>query len=193
MQLLQHLKESGQTNIYEEYAKQVLSHFKIQYPDEIDLYEICRRYGIIIKPLDPNYCPYDVDSSLNAFSISKGINRRGLIYLKPELDSISKKLCLAEEFCHLYLHHNNQINLSEHELNKCEIQAKKMSAFLLMPSRFIKDVYNAAFEQPVMVSEIADYFLVTQEFAHYRLELMYHHHVEAILKFKGKLGTIGYF
>lgn len=192
MQLPQ-IKHNSTTNKYEDYANKVLSHFKINYPDEIDLYELCWRYGIKIKPLAPDYCPYEVDKSIKAFSISTGMNRRGLIYLDPDLDSIAKKICLAEEFCHLYLHHNNQLIKSIYEINKTEKQAKKMSAYLLMPSRFIKDVYNAAYEQPVMVSEIADYFLVTEEFAHYRLELMYSHHVEAILKFKGKLGTIGYF
>lgn len=44
-----------------------------------------------------------------------------------------------------------------------------MSAYLLMPQRFIDKVYDFAEDEAVTNSDIADYFMVTEDFAHYRL------------------------
>ncbi len=40
------------TDYWEERANKVLSHFHYTYPDEIDMYDICWRYGTRILPLD---------------------------------------------------------------------------------------------------------------------------------------------
>lgn len=180
-------------DFWEERANKVLSHFNYKYPDEIDIYDICWRYGIIIKPLDCNYTDdvdYDSIKHLKAFSIPKKKGRRGIIYIQPDLDAIEKKLLLAEEFCHIYSHHSNQLYMDKHYINKIENQAKRMSAYLLMPKRFLKDVFTDAEEVPVTISDIADYFVVTDSFAHYRLELMFNRKVDAILTIKGKMGTL---
>ena len=64
-----------------------------------------------------------------------------------------------------------------------------MAAYLLMPERFICDIYKAAMDDAVLISNIADYFLVTYEFAHYRIELVFNHRVDAIASLSGKLRT----
>ena len=95
------------SDLWESHANTVLSHFKYNHPDEIDIFDICWRYGVSIEPLDSNYIQdidYDSISHLKAFSIPKSKGRRGTIYIQPELDAIEKKLLLAEEFCHVYSH-----------------------------------------------------------------------------------------
>lgn len=64
-----------------------------------------------------------------------------------------------------------------------------MSAYLLMPSRFIKTVYDAAYDEAVLISDIADYFLVSEEFAQYQLELIFNRKVDAFVSHWGMLGT----
>ena len=49
------------TDYWEERANKVLSNFNFIYADEIDMYEICWRYGIRIMPLDE---PFTKDFSL---------------------------------------------------------------------------------------------------------------------------------
>lgn len=192
MQLIKMLPRLKCNDYWEERADKVLSHFHFRYPDEIDMYEICWRYGIKIKPLDEHYCDVLVDGDTKAFSIPQNTGRRGTIYLKPDLDAIEKKLLLAEEFCHLYAHHRNQLTAHKNEINKMENQAYRMSAYLLMPQSFFKEIYIAADDQPVTISEIADFFLVTEQFAQYRLKLIFDRKVDAIATIKGKLGTLGF-
>lgn len=178
---------------WESRANKVLSHFKYIHPDEIDLYDICWRYGISIKPLDSHYIQeidYDSISNLKAFSIPKSKGRRGTIFLQPDLGAIEKKLLLAEEFCHVYAHYTSQLNTDSLTIEKTENQAKKMAAYLLMPSKFLSKVYNVALEQPVMISEIADYFVVTEKFAQYRLELSYKRKIDTLITYKRKLGSL---
>ncbi|GIN71285.1 hypothetical protein J14TS2_17600 [Bacillus sp. J14TS2] len=191
---MQNRKLHTSRDYWEERANKVLSHFTYKYPDEIDLYDICWRYGIRIKPLDPHYVEgYETIKHLKAFSVPSFKQRRGKIYLKPGLDGIEKKLLLAEEFCHLYSHFQTQLDISEYELAKTENQAKRMAAYLLMPTRFLKDVLNIAYEQAVLVSDIADYFLVSEQLAHYRLKLMFMHPVDALMAFRGKIGSVEWF
>jgi Zn-dependent peptidase ImmA (M78 family) len=185
--------DTNSLDYWEERANKVLTNFSFMHPDEIDMYEIIRRYGMIIKPLDPNYFEGDYDSSLKAFSIPKEKGRRGLIYLNPELDPIEKKLILAEEFCHLYAHYHNQLFESKLIINKAEEQARRMSAYLLMPWIYFKRVFNDAMDQSVLVTEVADYFLVPEDFAHYRLELHFKHRVDGFAFVKGKMRTFEIF
>lgn len=175
---------------WEERANKVLSHFNYQYPDEIDMYEICWRYGIRIMPLDKPFLDEEVPDGIKAVSFPFKKGRRGVIYLRPGLNAIEKKLLLAEEFCHIYAHHFSQLYMDNSFIGKTENQAKRMSAYLLMPARFLKDVYVAAAEQMVVISDIADYFLVTEKFAQYRLELIFNRRVDAFVKVKGKVGSI---
>lgn len=166
-------------------ANKVLSHFKYTHPNEIDIQAICWRYGICIKPLDHLFLDHVVDEKsiyyLKALSFPKEKGRRGTIYLKPGMDAIEKKLLLAEEFCHLYSHYHSQMDISEYELAKTENQAKRMAAYLLMPKRFLEGAYNAAIDEHVLVSEIADFFMVTEEFAHYRMKLAYNRKIDAFM------------
>ena len=184
-------------DIWEERANKVLSHFSYNEPDEIDLYDICWRYGINIKPLDPNYIHeteyFEGINNLKAFSISEGKGRRGTIFLKPGLETVEKKLLLTEEFCHLYSHHISQLRANSIVLAKTENQAKRMAAYLLMPKKFLVNVFNSALDQPVLISDIADYFVVTEVFAQYRLELAYNCRVDALVNHKGRLGSISYY
>ncbi|WP_367183442.1 ImmA/IrrE family metallo-endopeptidase [Sporosarcina sp.] len=46
--------------------------------------------------------------------------RRGTIFLKEGLDAIEKKLLIAEEFCHLYAHHQTQLSADQYAIDKCE-------------------------------------------------------------------------
>ncbi|GAK11357.1 hypothetical protein JCM19039_1047 [Geomicrobium sp. JCM 19039] len=120
-------------------------------------------------------------------NISKAIpikGRRGIIYIQSGLNPIIKKIILAEEFCHLYSHEQKQLEESNSSINKVENQAKTMAAYLLMPSSLLGEVYISICQQTqaVLVSEIADHFLVTEEFAHYRLELAFGHPVHGITK-----------
>ena len=185
------------TDYWEERAEKVLSHFHYASPDEISMSDICWRYGITIMPLDSPFMERSIDfesiSHLESFSIPSPKARRGTIYLKENLDHFERKLLLAEEFCHLYAHNAPQLPIDIHGLAKLENQAKRMSAYLLMPSRFIKTVYDAAYDEAVLISDIADHFLVTEEFAHYRMELIFNRRVDAFVAHRGTLGTVEWF
>lgn len=193
MQLRQ-LVCTSTNDFWEKQANKALSHFSFRYPDEIDMYELCRRYGMKIKPLDPKYFDEDelemINIDADSFSVPKSKGRRGVIYLKPDLDSLTKKLLLAEEFCHLYTHYENQLWKNQYFVNKTENQALRMSAYLLMPARFMDDVYVAALDDRVLVSDIADYFVVPEEFAHYRLQLIFNQHVDMFASVSGQVGRV---
>lgn len=180
-------------DIWEERAIKVLSHFTFNSPDELDMYEVCRRYGIKIMPLDPVFFDGDLYDDMKSYARPFSKGRKGIIYLKPGLDAIEKKLILAEEFCHLYAHHLNQLGTSSYVVNKMENQAKRMAAYLLMPTSYMEDIYTAALDDRVLVSDIADYFVITEEMAHYRLQLTYNHRVDEFVSFKGKVGSIEWF
>lgn len=65
-----------------------------------------------------------------------------------------------------------------------------MAACLFMPNKFLRKVFNSAMDQAVLISEIADLFLVDEEFAHYRLQLIFNRKVDAITSLRGQLGII---
>lgn len=71
-----------QTYYWEDRANKVLSSFKYNYPNEIDLYEICWRYGIRIKPMDKLYVDKSVDyesiKHLDTLSIRSHSGRKGI-------------------------------------------------------------------------------------------------------------------
>lgn len=167
---------------WEERANKVLAHFRHSTPDEIDIGQICWRYGIRILPMEEPY-------TTEAYSRPSNRGKRGTIYIKEGLDPVRKKLLLAEEFCHIYSHQVSQLSSSTSEIHKQEAQARRMAAYLLMPERFICDIYEAAIDEAVLISNIADYFLVTDEFAHYRMELIFNHQVDAVASLNGKLNT----
>ncbi|GAB7387424.1 hypothetical protein BSNK01_12600 [Bacillaceae bacterium] len=191
-----HLKEllpKTLSDPWEDRANEVLSHFSYEYPDEIDMDEICWRYGIKIRPLDPDFFPGVITEKMKSFGAPLPKNRRGIIYLKPKLDPIERKILLAEEFCHIYAHNLCELDMDKPLFQKTENQAKRMAAYILMPHYFLEQVYVAAEDQAVMISEIADYFLVTEEFAQYRLELIFKRKIDGFATLKGKLGTIQWF
>lgn len=194
MQLVTYKTQSDE---WEYRANTVLSHFNWQFPDEIDLYEICWRYGVRIKPFAPEFIEDDITyesiKHLKAFSIPKKQGRRGTIYLSSGLDAIEKKLLVAEEFCHCYAHYSSQLSMDKHAIAKQENQARRMAAYLLMPAKFLKQVYAAAVSEPVLISDIADHFLVTEEFARYRLELTFRHKVDGFVTLKDRLGSIEWY
>ncbi|PKG23920.1 ImmA/IrrE family metallo-endopeptidase [Niallia nealsonii] len=182
---------------WEKRANKVLSRFHYQHPDEIDMYDICWKYGIVIKPLDKNYLS-EIDKSLSinhlkSYSIPNKNGRRGTIYIVPDLDPIEKRMLLAEEFCHIYSHYSSQLITDKLTLDKQESQARRMSAYLLMPHRFLKDIYAAAINEPILISDIANHFLVTEEFAHYRLELIYKHKVDGFVQIRERLWSLEIF
>ncbi|WP_252503232.1 ImmA/IrrE family metallo-endopeptidase [Sporosarcina sp. Marseille-Q4943] len=183
------------TDYWEERADKVLSHFHYEFPDEINIFDICRRYGIRVLPMDTPFINGEVASieSVKAFSVPKDRARRGTIFVKEGLDDVEKKLLVTEEFCHLYAHHTPQLSVDQYVLAKNEHQAKRMSAYLLMPQHFINKVYDAAIDEAVLISDIADYFLVTEEFAQYRLELIFNYKVDAFTSLRGRLGTLEWF
>ncbi|GEN83585.1 hypothetical protein SLU01_18970 [Sporosarcina luteola] len=183
------------TDYWEERAEKVLSHFDYTYPDDIDIFQICWRYGIKVLPLDKPFLEshgleFEDIEGLKAYSVPKEKARRGTIYLKEHLPHVERKLLVAEEFCHLYAHHSPQLSVNEYVLAKNEQQAKRMAAYLLMPQWFIDKVYDFAEDEAVTISDIADYFMVTEDFAHYRLELIFRHKVDAFTALRGKLGTL---
>lgn len=194
MYLMQLTNYITHTDEWEKRANKVLSHFNYQQPDEIDMFDICWKYGVVIKPLEVDFLDrninYETIKHLKAFSVPKGKGRRGTIYLRPELEAIEKKLLLAEEFCHCYSHFSPQLNMDKLSINKIENQAKRMAAYLLMPAKFIKQVYAAAISEPVLVSDIADYFVVSEEFAHHRLKLTFQHRVDGFITLRNRLGSI---
>ncbi len=184
------------SDYWEERANKVLSHFSYNNPDEIDLYDICWKYGIRVKPLESEFVDqveYESINHLKAFSIPSTKNRRGTIYLKPGLEAVEKKLILAEEFCHIYSHYQSQLSSSQFEIAKVENQAKRMAAYLLMPAQFMRNVFTFAYDQAVLISDIADYFVVSESFAQYRLELIFNRRVDALMAFKGKLGSVEWY
>ena len=180
---------------WEDRANKILSNFNYKHPDEIDITDICWKYGIRILPLDEPFVQnYEIDyqsiQHLTSFSIPFQKGRRGIIFIKSDMDPVVKKITLAEEFCHIYAHYISQLQIDKNYLAKTENQAKRMAAYLLMPWHFLKNVLNLAYEEPVLISDIADYFLVTEEFARYRLELIYNRRIDVLVSHKGKLGSI---
>ncbi|PAE20544.1 hypothetical protein CHH80_11065 [Bacillus sp. 7504-2] len=182
------------TDDWETRANKVLSRFNYNYPDEIDMYDICWKYGISVKPLESDFVDssvnYDSIKHLKAFSVPKPNARKGTIFLRSDLDAVEKKLLLAEEFCHCYSHYANQLNLDKHYILKMENQAKRMAAYLLMPAKFLKRIYATAVNEPVLISDIADHFVVTEDFAQYRLRLTFEHKVDGFITLKERLGSI---
>ncbi|EZH67939.1 hypothetical protein DH09_08465 [Bacillaceae bacterium JMAK1] len=175
-------------DVWEDRANQVLKLFNFSFPDEIDMGAICYKFGIKIKPM-----PFG-DPSLSYSQITRG--RRGIIYIKSGMDPIDKKIVLAEEFAHIYSHTQHQLEVTEIDINKIEFQAKKMAAYLLMPTKLLGEVYVTACQltDAVLVSEIADEFLVSDEFACYRLQLAFGHPVHGITKMPdGSYSTIQMF
>jgi Zn-dependent peptidase ImmA (M78 family) len=187
---LKHLLPKTKSDYWEERAEKVLSHFQFSSADEIDIIHICKRYGIKILPLDVNFYDGDIEDGIKAFSLPSSKGRKGVIYIRPGLNAIEKKLILAEEFCHIYAHYQCQLTLDKHAIGKLEAQAKRMAAYLLMPKRFLEEVYLAAEEQAILISDIADHFLVDEETAQYRLQLEFDRNVDVIGSIGGKVGTI---
>lgn len=178
------------SDTWEERAKRVPSKFRYRSPDEIDIEDICWKYGIIIKPLHPDFmADYEEAEGLKAFSKpeEEGKRKCGVIHLQPKLPAIERRLLLSEEFCHLHAHFSIQLSAPQLRLSKEESQAKKMSAYLLMPHRFLMDVIRSATDEAVLVSDIVDHFLVTEEFAHYRLELLFNRRIDAFFTLGNKL------
>lgn len=185
------------TDDWEEKAEKVLSNFNYTYPDEIDMFDICWRYGIKILPLDSPFLGdsinYQSIKHLKAFSIPGNVGRRGTIFIKESLNPIERKLLLAEEFCHIYSHYSSQLSADTYMIAKAEKQAKKLAAYLLMPKLFIEEIYDTALDEAVLISDIADYFVVTEEFAQYRLKLTFDRNINALYALRGKLGTLEWY
>lgn len=179
---------------WEKRANKVLSHFNYDQADEIDLYNICWRYGIVIKPLGKEFFIENQEfteiKNLKSFSIPSKNSRRGTIYIVPDLNPIEKRMLLAEEFCHIYSHYSSQLFMDKLSISKQESQAKRMAAYLLIPHEFLKEIYLAALNEPIMISDIADYFLVSEEFAHYRLELIHKYRVDGFVQIHERLWSI---
>ncbi|KMY49198.1 ImmA/IrrE family metallo-endopeptidase [Peribacillus loiseleuriae] len=179
------------TDDWEKRAEKVLSHFNYNSADQIDMFDICWRYGISVKPLEEPFISKDLDFNsikhLKSFSVPKSTGRKGTIYLQPSLDAVEKKIILAEEFCHIYSHYSSQLTANKYMIAKQENQAKRMAAYLLLPAKFLKDVYATAIYEPVMITDIADHFLVTEDFVHFRLELTFHHRVDGFVQLKERL------
>lgn len=164
-------------------ANQILSSFNFKYPDEIDIRSICFKNKVRIIPSDNEF----------SFSVPFRTKKGGLgtIFLSTSENELIRKQILAHEFAHLTLHCSNQLNKKMYEVNKDENQANRMAAYLLMPMKFLSKIY-LSMDQPVDISEIADYFLVTDEFAQYRLSLLFNNQkVDMLAKdHKGRWGSI---
>lgn len=78
-------------------------------------------------------------------------------------------------------------------LDKLENQARRMAAYLLIPHGFLRHIYDIAYNEPILISDIADHFLVTEEFAHYRLELIYKHKVDWFVQIRDRLWSLEMF
>lgn len=65
----------------------------------------------------------------------------------------------------------NQLQCNKQSRNKTEAQAKKMSAYLLIPSSFLESI-DLSDDENVWNTEIANHFMVSEEFANYRLKLI---------------------
>ncbi|WLR50074.1 ImmA/IrrE family metallo-endopeptidase [Bacillus tianshenii] len=175
---------------YESHANRIIKRFNFKYPDEIDMYQICFKFGIKIKPLAAPFYPFEIEEGTESYASPFPNSNRGHIFLKPNLDPIRKKLLLAEEFCHIQLHYHNQLTVSSLEINKYEKQARRMAAYLLMPKNFLENIYVTAIDQSVLVSDIADHFLVTEEFAHYRLKLEFGYKVEGFSTIRKQIHSL---
>lgn len=168
-------------DLWETLADRILSNFNFNYPDEIDIEYICKRYGMRIINTRES-ASYSIPTN----------GRRGTIYLATELDWMDRRMISGEEFCHLYAHHSPQLQQSKIVINKTEKQAQKMLAYLLMPYRFIKQI-DLKENTGYLVSEIAEEFLVTEELANLRLELLFKQKVNMMAKFRGQVGAIRLF
>lgn len=86
------------TDYWEERANRVLSRFNYGRPCEIDIYDICFKYGIQLRPLDE-----EDNVKLEAYSIAHPKARTGVIYLKESLSEVKKSSSSLKNFA-IYMH-----------------------------------------------------------------------------------------
>lgn len=152
---------SGASDFYESTAKEILNNITYDHPREIDMYELCEIYGMSIN----------TDLGLDT-SIAANTGRRGVISIKEVNDERIFRQILAEEFAHLYIHHNNQLTAKKETLNKIELQAEKLASNILMPTDWLMniEVFPYRNEMRILATDIAMDFDVTPEYAFKRLK-----------------------
>ena len=179
MKLASVIPDHTPTCMMEDRVNQVLDRFDFQYPDQIDIEQICAYYKIKIRRAP--------EAGL-AFSHSTGY-RKGFIYLPEDLDYLTYKELAGEEFAHLYLHSVSQLQTTPPVIAKQERQAKDFSAYLYMPIRMLREVVLSN-DQAVDISTLADEFLVSESFVYYRLSLLFPDKAAAIARSKESFGYI---
>ncbi|MBW5468477.1 ImmA/IrrE family metallo-endopeptidase [Brevibacillus formosus] len=166
-------------SMMEERANKVLKKFNYKYPYQIDIEQVCDYYKIKIKPSPEPDLTYSVCTGF----------RKGFIFLPKTHDYVKFKELVGEEFGHLYLHTISQTQTTKCLLAQQERQAKNFSAYLYMPTKMLRDVI-ISYDQPVDITNLAEEFLVSEEFAYYRLSLIFPEKADAIARSKGGFGYI---
>lgn len=166
-------------SMMEERANNVLKKFNYKYPDQIDIEQVCDYYKIKIKPSPEPDLTYSVCTGF----------RKGFIFLPKKLDYVTFKQLVGEEFGHLYLHAVSQMQTTRCLLAQQERQAKNFSAYLYMPTKMLREV-AISYDQPVDITNLAEEFLVSEEFAYYRLSLIFPEKADAIARSKDRFGYI---
>ncbi len=148
---------------FEKMSKDILSNIEYNVPSEIDIYQLCRLYGMKV-----NYSliPEDIN-----YTIPHKKGRRGVINLCVRETEQEERESLTHEFSHLYIHQISQLSQSSLMIDKMESQAFKLASNILMPSKELLniEVFPDLNTTYIIAEDIADYFNVTKEFAYKRL------------------------
>lgn len=162
MRLRDYVK-SGKPDYYEMIARKLLKGINFDHPREIDFYELCDQFGMIVK-----------HSEQDNFSISSGRERNGLILLKTTRDEKKNRQLIAEEFSHLYLHQTSQLSISKNMINKAENQAFNLASNILLPTEWLMEMEVSPYrnEMRIIASDFAEEFDVLPEYVFDRLKLL---------------------
>ncbi|MGN7479009.1 ImmA/IrrE family metallo-endopeptidase [Solibacillus silvestris] len=148
---------------YESYVNEICNKLNIKSLLEIDLYDLCDKFGMKVN-LEL------VSDGLNT-AVSSGKGRRGIITLCIAENEQIERINLAHEFSHLYLHNHSQLNIDSVEINKNELEAFKLASNILIPSNeLLKLSVDPELNTTYIIAEdVAKHFNVTLEFAYQRL------------------------
>ncbi|UOF91026.1 ImmA/IrrE family metallo-endopeptidase [Fodinisporobacter ferrooxydans] len=124
---------------------------------EFNLRRLARHYQLKVRYRPENSCMMN-------------FSERYLIIIDNRLSVKERRQQLAEEICHCFLPIGNQLLQSQMEIRKHERMAVRMSAYLLMPRAWLKNVMING-DEPDMFEELAERFEVTPEFVKLRFEL----------------------
>lgn len=155
-------------NFLEERATEILKQNNIKTIEDIDIENI-----VLAQPRTMIFYMHQRSKTI----INKNMS---LLIIDKRLDPLTRKIQLAEEFCHSILHAGNQCTyLGSWMLDKQETQAKRMSSYLLCPLFLLKNI-PVPYDTYLYPTDLAEIFKVPVDFMEYRLHLIWEQDLNSI-------------